>query len=129
MEVAHTVKETLDQNETLKTALTSVGIGADTAERYNSMLQETLQRILPIAQQLCKSSKGGPNSGYKLSSRCTSRKLEGLSKLRKSLHEVAMQHRDTKDAGKEVYDDLRNLVQTELSELPEQHHNSFPLPP
>ena len=39
-----------------------------------------------------------------------------------------MQHRDTKDAGKEVCDDLRDLVQTELSKLPEQHRNSFPLP-
>ena len=39
-----------------------------------------------------------------------------------------MQHRDTNDAGKDLGDDLRDLVQTELSKLPEQHHNSFPLP-
>ena len=129
MELAYTVKETLNQDEILKTALTSVGIGAGTVERYNSMLQEMLQQILPIAQQICKFSKGGPNSGLKLRSRCTSRKLEGLSKLRKRLHRVAMQHRDTKAAGKEACDDLRDLVQTELSKLPEKHRNSFPLPP
>ena len=129
LELAYTVKETLNQDATLKTALASVGIGADTVERYNSILQEILQQILPIAQQTCKFSKGGPNSGFKLRSRCTSRKLEGLSKLRKSLHKVAMQHRDTKAAGKEACDDLRDLVQTELSKLPEQHRNSLPLPP
>ena len=39
-----------------------------------------------------------------------------------------MQHRDTKAAGKEACDDLRDLVQTELSKLPEKHRNSFPLP-
>ncbi len=54
LELAYTVKETLDQDEALKTALISVGIGADTVERYNSMLQEMLQKILPIAQQICK---------------------------------------------------------------------------
>ena len=90
------VKETLDQGEILKTALTSVSIGADSVERYNSMLQEMLQQVRPIAQQICKFSKGGSNSGFKLRSRCTSRKLEGLSKLRKSPHRVAMQHKDTK---------------------------------
>ena len=129
LKLAYTDKETLNQDETLKTALTSVGIGADTVELYNSMLQEMLQQILPTAQQTCKFSKGGPNSGFKLRSRCTSRRLEGLRKLRKSLHRVAMQHRDTKAAGKEACDDLRNLVQTELSKLPEKHRNSFPLPP
>ncbi len=40
-----------------------------------------------------------------------------------------MQHRDTKDAGKEACDDLRDHVQTELCNLSEQHRNSFPLPP
>ena len=40
-----------------------------------------------------------------------------------------MQHRDTKTAGKEACNDLRDLIQTELSKLPEQHCNSFPLPP
>ena len=39
-----------------------------------------------------------------------------------------MQHIDTKDEGKKVCDDLRDFVQTELSKLPEQHRNSFPLP-
>ena len=47
LELAYTVKETLDQDEALKTALISVGIGADTVERYKSMLQEVLQQILP----------------------------------------------------------------------------------
>ena len=84
------------------------------------MLQEMLQQILPIAQQTCKFSKGAPNSGFK---------LEELSKPRKSLHMVAMQHRDTKAAGKEACDDLRDLIQTELNKLPEQHRNSFLLPP
>ncbi len=93
------------------------------------MLQEMLQKILPVAQQICTFSTGGPNSGLKLRSRCTNRKLEGLSKLRKSLHRVAMQHRDTKAAGKEACDDLRDLIQTELNKLPEQHRNSFPVPP
>ncbi len=129
LELAYTVKETLHQDEALKTALISVAIGADTVERYNSMLQEMLQQSLPIAQQTCKFSKGGPNSGFKLRSRCTSRKLEGLSKLRKSLHMVVMQHRDTKAVGKEACDDLRDLIQTELNKLPEHHRNSFPLPP
>ncbi len=64
-----------------------------------------------------------------LLTRFTKRKLEGLRKLRKSLHKVAMQHRDAKDAGKELCHDLRDLVQTELGKLPEQHCNSFPLPP
>ncbi len=128
LELAYTVKETLDQDEALKMALISVGIGADTVKHYNSMLQGMLQKTLPIAQQICKFSKGGPNSGFKLRSRCTSCKLEGLSKLKKSLNRVAMQHRDTKAAGKEVCGDLRDLVQTELSKLPEQHRNSFPLP-
>ncbi len=104
-------------------------IGADTVERYNSMLQEILQQSLPIAQQTCKFSKGGPNGGFNLRSRCTSRKLEGLSELRKSLHMVAMQHRDTKAVGKEACDDLRDLIQTELNKLPEHHRNSFALPP
>jgi len=49
--------------------------------------------------------------------------------VRKGLHRVAMQHRDTKAAGNEACDDLRDLIQTELSKLPEQHRNSFPLPP
>ncbi len=49
--------------------------------------------------------------------------------MRKGLHRVAMQHRDTKAAGNEACDDLRDLIQTELSKLPEQHRNSFPLPP
>ncbi len=129
MELAYTVKDTLHQDETLKTALIAVGTGADTVERFKSMLQEMLQQTLPIAQQTCKFSKGGPNSGFKLRSRCTSRKLERLSKLGKSIHMVAMQHRDTKAAGKEACDDLRDLIQTELNKLPEQHRNSFPLPP
>ena len=59
LELAYTIKETLNQDETLKTALTSVGIGADTVERYNSMLQEMLQQILPIAQQTVNSQKAG----------------------------------------------------------------------
>ncbi len=129
LELASTVKETLDQGETLKMALTSVDIGAGTVERYSSLLQDILQQVLPIAQQTCQFTKGGPVSGFRLRTRCTNRKLEGLSKLRKSLHKVAMQHRDTKDAGKELCDDLRDLVQTEMSKLPEQHRNSFPLPP
>ena len=129
MELAYTVKETLNQGETLKLALTSVDIGAGTIERYSSLLQDILQQVLPIAQQTCQFTKGGPVSGFRLRTRCTNRKLEGLSKLRKSLHKVAMQHRDTKDAGKELCDDLRGLVQTEMSKLPEQHRNSFPLPP
>jgi len=93
--VAYTVKESLDQGETLRMALTSVGIAANTVERYSSMLQEMLQQVLPIAQRIYKFSKGGPDSGFRLRTRCTSRKLEGLSQLRKSLHRVAMQHRDT----------------------------------
>ena len=129
LELAYTVKETLDESETLKMALTSVDIGADTVESYSSLLQDILQQVLPIAQRICKFSKGGPVSGIRLRTRCTHRKLEGLSKLRKSLHRVAMQHRDTKDAGKEVCNDLRDLVQTELSKLPEQHRDRFPLPP
>ena len=40
--LAYTVKETLHQNEALKPALMIVGIGADTVERYNSMLQKML---------------------------------------------------------------------------------------
>ena len=60
--LAYTVKETLDQGETLKMALASVGIGADTVERYNSLLQDMLQQVLPIAQQVCKLSKGGSDS-------------------------------------------------------------------
>jgi len=86
-----------------------------------------LQQVLPIAQRICQFSKGRPENGFR--TRCTSRKLEGLSQLRKSLHRVAMQHRDTKAAGKEASDDLRDLIQTELSKLPEQHCTSFPLPP
>ncbi len=104
-------------------------IGADTVERNSSLLQDILQQVLPIAQQTCKSSKGGPASGFTLRTRCTNRKLEGLSKLRKSLHKVAVQHRDTKAAGKEACDDLRDHIQTELNKLPEQHRNSFPVPP
>ena len=91
-------------------ALASADIGADTVEHYSSLLQDILQQVLPIAQQTCQFSKGGPVSRFRLRTRCTNRKLEGLSKLRKSLHKVAMQHRDTKDADKEVCDDLRNLV-------------------
>ncbi len=117
LELAYTVKESLDQGETLRMALTSVGIGADTVERYNSLLQDMLQQVLPIAQRICKFSKGGPDSGFRLRTKCTTRTLEGLSKLRKSLQRVAMQHRDTKDAGKEVCDDLCDLVQTELCKL------------
>ena len=75
------------------------------------MLQRMLQQVLPITQQICKFSKGGPNSGFKLRTRCTSRKLEGMSKLRKNLHTVAMQHRDTKAVGKEACEDLRDLIQ------------------
>ena len=114
LEVAYTVKETLDQSETLKMALTSVDIGAYTIERHSSLLRDILQQVLPLAQQTYNFSKGGPVSEYRLRTRCTNRKLEGLSTLRQSLHKVAMQHRDTKDTGKEVCDDLRDLVQTEL---------------
>ncbi len=89
MEVAYTVKESLDQGETLRMALTSVGIAANTVERYSSMLQEMLQQVLPIAQRIHKFSKGGPDSGFRLRTRCSSRKLKGLSQLRKSLHRVA----------------------------------------
>jgi len=83
LELAYTVKETLDESETLKMALTSVDIGADTVESYSSLLQDILQQVLPIAQRICKFSKGGPVSGIRLRTRCTHRKLEGLSKLRK----------------------------------------------
>ena len=57
--------------------------------------------------------------------------MQGKSEcsFRSTYQKVAMQHRDTKDAGKELCDDLRDLVETELSKLPEQHRNSFPLPP
>jgi len=106
-----------------------VGIGVDTVERYNHLLQEMLQQVLPIAQRICKCSKGGPISGFRLRTRCTSRKMEGLSKLRKGLPRVATQHRDTKAADKEACDDVRDLIQTELSKLPEQDCDSFPLPP
>ena len=47
--LAYTVKEILDQSEPLNMALTSVDIGADTVERYSSMLQDILQQVLPIA--------------------------------------------------------------------------------
>ncbi len=110
-------------------ALTSVDIGADTVESYSSLLQDILQQVLPIAQRICRFFKGGPVSGFRLRTRCTNRKLDGLSKPRKSLHKVAMQHRDTKDAGKEVCDDLRDLIKTKVSKLPGKHRNSFPLPP
>jgi hypothetical protein len=109
-------------------ALTSVGVKAVTVESYNSLLQDILQQVLPIAQQICKFSKDGPDNGSRLRPRC---KLEGLSRLSKSLHRLAMQHRDTKDTGKEACDNLRDLVQTELSKLSEleQHRKSFPIPP
>jgi len=89
LELAYTVKETLDQSETLKMALTSVDIGANTVVSYSSLLQDILQQVLPIAQKICKFAKGGPASGFRLRTRCTNRKLEGLSKLQKSLHKVA----------------------------------------
>jgi len=54
-------QESLDQGETLRMALTSVCIGADTVERYNCLLQEMLQQVLPTAQQICKFSKAGPD--------------------------------------------------------------------
>jgi len=44
LELAYTVKESLDQGETLRMALTSVGIGANTIERFNSLLQDMLQQ-------------------------------------------------------------------------------------
>jgi len=94
LELAYTIKESLSQDETLRMALTSVGIGANTVEHFDCMLQEILQKVLPIAQHVCKFSKGWPVDGIRLRTRCTSRKLEGLSKLRKSLHRVAMQHRE-----------------------------------
>ena len=87
-------------------ALTSVGVGAVTVESYNSLLQDILQQVLPIVQRICKFSKHGPDNGSRLRPRCINRKLEGLSKLSKSLHRLAMQHRDTKDAGKEACDNF-----------------------
>ena len=80
LELAYAVKETLNQNEPLKMALTSVDIGADTVERNGSLRQDILQQVLPIAQQTCQFTKGGPVSTLRLRTRCTNRKLEGLSK-------------------------------------------------
>ena len=40
-----------------------------------------------------------------------------------------MQHRDTKPTGKDACDDMRDILQTELTKIPEQHQDSFPLPP
>ena len=71
-----------------------MGFWADTVEHYNSLLQDILQQVLPIAWRIYKFSKGGPDSGSRLRARCSNHKLEGLSKPRKSLHRVAMQHRD-----------------------------------
>ncbi len=117
LELAYTIKDSLGQAETLKTALICVGIGANTVMHYDCVLQEILQQVLPIAQRICQFSKGGPVSGFRLRTRCTSRKLEGLSKLRKGLHRVVMQHRDTKPAGKQAYNDMHDLIQTELSKI------------
>ena len=104
LELAYTVKETLDQSETLKMSLTSVDIGADTVESYSSLLQDILQQVhSPADMQIRKS---GPVSEFRLRTKCTKRKLEGLSILRKSLHKVALQHRDTRDVGKDISDDL-----------------------
>ena len=80
LELAYTVKETLHQSETLKMALTSVDIGANSVEHYSSLLPAILQQVLPIAQQTCQFTKGGPVSTLRLRTRCTNRKLEGLSK-------------------------------------------------
>ena len=127
LELAYTVKETLHQSETLKTALASVDIGANTVEHYSSQLQD-INAASP-AHSPTNMSVHKRQASQRIQTKNKIRKLEGLSKLRKSLHKVAMQHRDTKDAGKKLCDDLRDLVQTELSKLPEQHRNSFPLPP
>jgi len=45
--------------------------------------REMLQQVLPIAQQICKFSKGGPDSGFKLRTRCTSRKTGGTEQTEK----------------------------------------------
>ena len=63
LELAYIVKETLDQGENLKMLLTSVGVGADTVESYNSLLQDILQQVLPIAQRICNSQKAGETMG------------------------------------------------------------------
>ena len=58
-----------------------------------------------------------------------SRKLDGLSKLRKGLHKVAIHHRDAKLEGEEACNNMHDLVQTEQNKIPEQHRNSFTQPP
>ena len=52
LELAYTVKESLDQDENLRMALISVGIGVNTVERYSSLLQDILQQVLPIAANM-----------------------------------------------------------------------------
>ena len=88
LELAYTVKETLNQVEPRKMALTLVGIGADTDERNNSLLQDMLRQVLHIAQRVCKFLEGRPDSRFRLRTRCTNRKLDGLSKLGKETGET-----------------------------------------
>ena len=92
LELAYAIEQSLDQGETVEETLTSVGIGKDTVEYFDSLLQAILQQLLPIAQHVCKFSKGGPASGIRLQTRCISHKLDGLSKLSKGLHKVVMHH-------------------------------------
>jgi len=112
-ELAYTIAESLSQSESLKETLTSVSIGNNTVEHFDCLLQAILQQVLPIARRICKFSKEGPASGIRLKTRCTCRKLEGLSKSRKGLHKVAMHHRGTKPEGEEACNKMRDLVQTE----------------
>ena len=57
-------------------ALTCVGIGTNIVEHLDCMLQRIIQKVLPIAQHVCKFLKGGPVDVIRLRPRCNSRKLE-----------------------------------------------------
>ena len=110
LELAYAIEESLSQGETLKETLSSVSIGGNAVEHFDCPLQAILQQVLPIAQQLCKFSRRGAAGAVRLRLSCTSCTLDGVSKLRKRPHKVAMHHRDAKLEGTEACSHMRNLV-------------------
>jgi len=57
LELAYILEES---RETLKETLKSLNIGRITVEHFDCLLQAIMQQVLPVAQRICKFSKGGP---------------------------------------------------------------------
>lgn len=127
LDVAYLVGETLEPEQNLKTVLAENHINAGTVEGFASDLSELLTQIMPASKKTLAFTKSGTPTGYRHRSRCTNRRLKGLSKLRTTIHRTLMRYRDTCKGKPSSYTAMRNFVSTQLKALPQQHQDCFPL--